>query len=107
MIDNVIATRSLVIRYENGAETPFDIKIGSPYLVDKFEYCCEISSNDVIFKGVKKSYGMDSIDCLDYAIQMIDLLSVEFANGRLLWPDGTPYSRVPTNLKMGWGQGGN
>lgn len=106
MIEKVIASRSLIIRYENGDEYPFDIKIGSPYIVDKFEYCCEIYSDDLMFIGIKKSYGMDSIDCLDYAIQMIDLLSVEFTKGKLLWPDGTSYSRVPTNLKMGWGARG-
>lgn len=106
MIERVIASRSLMIRYEDGDEVLFDITIGMPYKIDELEYCCEIYSNDAMFSGVKKSYGMDSIDCLDYAIQMIDLLSVEFAKGRLLWPDGTPYSRVLTNLKMGWGTKG-
>lgn len=107
MNSEIIASRHLMIRDEMGESRPFVVAIGRPFIIDENEYCCEIYSDNIMFNGIKKSYGMDPIDCIDYAIQLIDLLSTELPKGKILWPDGTPYNRVPTTLKMGWGKEGD
>ncbi|WP_137150213.1 hypothetical protein [Devosia sp. FKR38] len=95
--------RSLIVRRSDGTETPFEIYIGRPHVSATGDFFCVIQSTDVIFDGEKKIYGVDEIDCLDQAIFVIDSLSTDFAGGTLLWPDRSPYRRVPTTKKMGWG----
>jgi hypothetical protein len=92
-------------RYKDGHLQNFDIEIGMPYRVSDVEFCCEIDSGNVLFRGIKKSYGIDALDCLDYAIQMVDLFSTQLVDVALLWSDGSPYVRLPTDRKFSWAVG--
>ncbi len=73
-----------------------------PRMIEEGDYSCEIRSDNIAFPGTKTLYGVDSIDCIDYAIQLLDTLLGQFAGGKISWPDGSPYIRVPTSQKMGW-----
>ncbi len=101
----IIASRRLMFKNDEGECKLFDITISRPYMVDAVEYRCEIFSDNIIFKGIKKPFGMDSIDCLDYAIQHIDIFLSEFPEGTIFWPDGSPYRRVLSDHKLDWGHG--
>ena len=80
----------------------FDIQIASPYETDDGDYCCEMQTDDVLFSGIQKVFGVDALDALDYAIQAIDVAANKFVVGTLQWPDGSPYKRVPSGRKLDW-----
>jgi len=104
MKDHQIACRSLTVVSKAGESRNFDLTIGSPFDTGDGEYCCELNSEDVLFRGKQKAFGADSIDALDYAIQLMDAATTEFKEGVICWPDGTPYKRVPSGRKMEWGR---
>ena len=99
---SIIASRRLVAEFSSGEKKEFNITITLPYIIDEQEYCCEVYSDDVGFEGVKKAYGVDAIDSIDYAIQTLDILLSTFSGGKILWPDGTSYIRISTDCKMSW-----
>jgi len=96
-----IASRQLKYRLNDNADALFILSISRPKRIGD-EYSCEIFSEDVLFKGVKKSYGIDEIDCIDCAIQMIDLFISELPANSIFWPDGSRYLRTLTHDKMNW-----
>lgn len=82
----------------------FEITVSGPVEGEDGEHSCNISSDNVLFRGKQKVFGIDSLDTLDYAIQFIDKATTAFTNGTLCWPDDTPYKRVLSTEKMEWGQ---
>lgn len=102
MIKTAIGSRSLVARYDDGDIIHFKVVIYVP-CEEEDEFGCEVNSDDIIFSGLKKIYGIDGIDATDNAIHFIDTMISEFRGGVILWPDFSPYIRSPVNNKMSWG----
>jgi hypothetical protein len=102
MNNEPMARRHLVAHYDSGGDQPFSVTISVPIMIEEGRYSCEIYSDDIAFRGTKTLYGVDSIDCIDYAIELMDTLLAQFSGGRISWPDSSPYIRVPTIDKLGW-----
>jgi hypothetical protein len=103
MKDQAIAYRLLTVTFGSGESRSFCVTISAPNKTADGEYCCEVFSDDVLFRGRRKAFGVDSIDALDYAIQTLDTEIMEFKVGTISWPDGTSYKRVFSSRKMAWG----
>lgn len=99
----VICRRTLRVVFPDGNASKFEIQVSAPFETSNEDFCCEVCSDDVLFAGMQKVFGIDGIDALDYAIQFIDLAVANFERGALQWPDGTPYKRVPSSRKLQWG----
>ena len=98
---NEIACRNLIAKTDETI-TKFSISIYQPVYGDD-DYFCEIYSQDMLFKGIRKVHGVDSIDAIDYAIQFIDNMIDKMADITVLWEDGSAYSRRTSSIKMDWG----
>jgi hypothetical protein len=103
MIEGVFARRNLLLVCENGERLYFEVTISMPRKTSNEEYCCELSSENVLFRGKQAVFGVDEIDALDYAIQAFDTAVAEAKQGAICWPDGTSYKRIRSDTKMEWG----
>ena len=99
----IAGSRALIVTYPDGKTRTFEIQVSAPFHTSDGDYCCEMRTEDVLFAGTQKVFGVDAIDAFDYAIQYIDAAAVNFQSGDLRWPDGASYKRVPSTSKLGWG----
>lgn len=95
MLNNIIGRRPLILEAQDQAVLEFAITILHPARNDGDEWSCEVSSDDVLFNGWKKIYGVDAIDAINNAIRFLDDFAFITQRGRVLWPDRSPYASNP------------
>lgn len=85
--------RKLLAIYPNGCEKIFFITISPPEKMGD-EYVCNVDSEGVLSDVALKSFGIDGLSAISYALHLIDVLIFERENiFKIEWPDRTEYSR--------------
>jgi hypothetical protein len=85
--------RQLRAIYTGGSQRTFYITISLPEKVGD-EYVCYVDSEGVLSEISLKTFGVDGLGAMSYALHLIDVLIFERENAfKIEWPDGTEYSR--------------
>lgn len=86
---------------DNGSIQEFEISISYPEKIED-QFQCLVKSDGVLSNIDLKAYGIDSIDAIEYAIHLLDILIFERDNNfEVLWPDKSCYNRSKT-LSYRW-----
>lgn len=93
-------TRDLQVISGNEAKN-FSIKISFPRKTSNtFE--CILDTQGVLSEHPLRAFGEDSIEAIEYAIHLVDVLIFERDNEfEIYWPDGSKYCRSST-LNYRW-----
>jgi len=85
--------RQLLAVYPDGREKGFCITISSPEKIGD-EYVCNVDSEGVLSEMAMRSFGIDGLGAMTYALHLMDVLIFERENSfRIEWPDRTEYYR--------------
>lgn len=90
---------------KDGNKVEFYLTISQPYETSDGMFECEILLKPRIIVERTTVHGIDPVDAVELAIEMLDTLIFEGDHGLYFqWADGSNYSKSKTAMKYVWNQ---
>jgi hypothetical protein len=90
---------------EEGQRTKFDFSISQPFEKPDGMFACEINLQPRVIVERTTIHGIDPVDAMEMAIELLDTLIFEGDHGlNFQWEDGSNYSKSKTALKYVWNE---